>query len=68
MKPAALSFLMINAGDVLTKEYIKRYLDDSVIEEANEYIKEIKQAAIDTVYDTSWLTVHGKELARRKIL
>ena len=68
MTPVALSFLMVNAGDVLTKEYNARYLDDSVIEETVEYIKEIKQAAIDTVYDAGWLTTHGKELARRKIL
>ena len=68
MTPVALSFLMINAGDVLTKEYNARYLDDSVIEETGEYIKEIKQAAIDIVYDAGWLTTHGKELARRKIL
>lgn len=68
LRPAALSFLTLNAGDVLTKEYIKRYIDESVLTETDEYLKEIKQAAIDTVYDANWLSTHGKELARRKIL
>ena len=56
------------AQDVLCEEYIRQYIDDSTFNEISELAEEVKKSAVDTVYNAEWLSTHGKELARRKIL
>ncbi len=56
------------AGDVITEEYTKRYIQASTVEEISALLEEFKKTAIDEVCKAEWLSTHGKELARRKIL
>ncbi len=63
-----LPFAKTICGDVLASEYIKRYISDEVIGDVTALIEEIKKCGIDTVCGAEWFSVHGKELARRKLL
>jgi predicted metalloendopeptidase len=56
------------AGDVLTEEYLNRYLADGVYEEMESMFEDIKKAAMSVINDTEWLSVHGQEKARAKFL
>ena len=64
----ALTLTMTYANDALTKEYKKVYVADETIEDAKEMLEDIKKYERLVVADSEWLTIHGRELARRKIL
>ena len=65
---SAVQIIRSCAQDVLCEEYIARYIDDSTFEEIAALAEDVRKYAIETVYDTEWLSTHGQELARRKIL
>ena len=64
----AMALIMTYASDPLTKEYQKAYIADETIEDAKEMLEDIKKYERLVVADSEWLTIHGRELARRKIL
>ena len=67
--PEVASYAMVSfGGDVLAKEYLRQYLDEETLADADALMEDVKVAAREVVSDADWLTVHGKELAKRKIL
>ena len=64
----ARQILLTYAHDVLLEEYEKCYIKDSTVSEVAALLEEVKKGAIDVVCNSEWLSTHGKELARRKIL
>ncbi|MCR5557350.1 MAG: hypothetical protein K6F75_07335 [Butyrivibrio sp.] len=55
-------------ADVLNVEYKKRYLDEENIKMAEDLTEDIKNILRDTLSDADWLSVHGKELAKHKMM
>lgn len=56
------------AQDVLNEEYNRRYLGDFNEQQALEIVEDIKNGYRDIISESEWLSVHGKELAKHKIL
>ena len=54
--------------DVINEEYIRRYMDQETISDIEEMVEEVKLYERSIIADSTWLSTHGKELARRKIL
>ena len=67
-RETAARLVMFFANDVIAEEYTKRFIKDSTVEEVSAAVEELKKTASDVVYNAEWLSTHGKELARRKIL
>ena len=55
------------AGDTLIPEYHQRYLNDANMQSAEGLLQDIKLTLKAIITDSDWLTLHGKELAKRKI-
>ena len=56
------------SSDIVTKEYNSRYISDKRIEEVTSLLEEVRTTMRDIISDCDWLSVHGKELAKRKVL
>ena len=56
------------AQDLLVHEYYDIYIKSMTIVQCNTILDEIKGSARSVIDDTNWLSVHGKEQARSKIL
>lgn len=54
--------------DVFTKEYVKTHISDKTMEDIKAMVEEVKVFSRSVVSDSQWLSIHGKELAKRKIL
>lgn len=62
------ALLKDNAPDVLNLEYQKRYVDKVIVDEAYQMTDDIKNAMREVIAEADWLTPHGKELAKHKLL
>ncbi|WP_026527481.1 M13-type metalloendopeptidase [Butyrivibrio sp. VCD2006] len=54
--------------DIITKEYNSRYVSDKTVDVAKAMLEEVRVKMRDIISDSDWLSVHGKELAKRKVL
>ena len=54
--------------DTVTKEYNSRYINKEDLDDTKAMLEEIRTTMRDVISDSEWLTVHGKELAKRKVL
>ncbi|MBO4748976.1 MAG: hypothetical protein J5546_01525, partial [Lachnospiraceae bacterium] len=57
-----------SCDDVFVKEYVKRYLDDETLKDASALIDDVRTYERMVITDAEWLTTHGKEIAKRKVL
>ena len=64
----AKSFITIYADELLVREYMNRNIEDVTLECCDSVLEEVKQSARTIVDDAEWLSLHGKEQARSKIL
>lgn len=62
------AFMQVYADEVLTKEYLRTHVSEKTIEDVNAMLEDVKLYARNVVSDSEWLSIHGKELAKRKIL
>ena len=56
------------ASDVINEAYKEQYLGDFDEQRALEIVEEVKNSYRDIITGTEWLSTHGKELAKHKIL
>ena len=64
----AYSILTTLAPDVINQEYQELYVEEGKLEEAAALTDEIKDVMRSLISDADWLTPHGKELAKHKLL
>jgi predicted metalloendopeptidase len=56
------------ACDEITKEYVKTHISEKTMEDVKAMVEDVKVFSRSVVSDAQWLSIHGKELAKRKIL
>lgn len=64
----AYTFITTYAPDALNDEFYIRNLGDYDEQRAQEIVEDIKNGYREIINDAEWLSVHGKELAKHKIL
>ncbi len=64
----AAQIVSIYAEELLAQEYIKRNVDGRTIEQCESIMEEVKQSTRTIIDDADWLSLHGKEQARSKVL
>ncbi len=57
-----------DATDVLCLEYQNRFFEENRIENAKSMAEEVKDAMREIISETTWLTPHGQELAKHKLM
>lgn len=68
MQQVASSILFDQADDVLHKEYQNRFLEKELLETAQSMTEDFKDEVRNVISETEWLSPHGKELAKHKLM
>lgn len=64
----ALEFILPPCGDAINGKYRELYVKEDHLQCAKELAEDVKNELRDVIGETEWLTPHGKELAKHKIL
>ena len=64
----AMGVAALYAEELLVREYMARNIESAVIDECEAMMEEVKETARTIIADADWLSVHGKEQARSKIV
>lgn len=67
-KDEAYKAITTYAPDVINEAYNEQYLGDFDEQRALDMVEDIKNSYRDIIDNTEWLSAHGKELAKHKIL
>ncbi len=62
------SVFMQIATDVLCREYQNRYFEKDTLDNAKAMAEEVKDAMRELISESEWLSPHGKELAKHKLM
>ena len=61
------SLIIALAPDVLTDAYTEKYIGEETLQSARDLVDETILSMRELITDTEWLSIHGKELAKRKV-